>query len=42
LQRPLYYLDCERFGTHVVWNEERADFLEKDEMVRPRHQSHHR
>ena len=33
LQRPLYYLDCECFGTHVVWNEERADFLARDEMV---------
>ena len=33
LQRPLYYLDCECFGTHVVWNEERADFLGRDEMV---------
>ena len=33
LQRPIYYLDCECFGTHVVWNEERADFLGRDEMV---------
>jgi hypothetical protein len=33
LQRPLYYLDCECFGTHVVWNEQRADFLDRDEMV---------
>jgi hypothetical protein len=33
LQRPIYYLDCECFGTHVVWNEQRADLLERDEIV---------
>ena len=33
LQRPLYYLDCECFGTHVVWNEQRADLLGRDGMV---------
>ena len=33
MQRPLYYLDCECFGTHVVWNEQRADLLGRDEMV---------
>ena len=29
LQRPIYYLDCECFGTHVVWNEQRAQISSK-------------
>jgi hypothetical protein len=33
LRRPIYYLDCECFGTHVVWNRQRADLLERDKLV---------
>jgi len=29
LQRPINYLDCECFGTHVVWNEQRAQISSK-------------
>jgi hypothetical protein len=33
LQRPLYYLECECFGTYVIWNTRREHALDLEEVV---------
>jgi hypothetical protein len=33
LQRPIYYLECECFGTHVTWNTRRKHELDIEDVV---------
>jgi hypothetical protein len=33
LRRPLYYLECECFGTYVIWNTRRKHALDLEEVV---------
>jgi hypothetical protein len=33
LQRPLYYLECECYGTYIAWNRKRNHFLDTEDVV---------
>jgi hypothetical protein len=33
LRRPLYYLECECYGTYIVWNTRRKQSLDIEEVV---------